>query len=76
MTFTCAEVGGIRECLRFPNNGEFHPLMYLEVRRIVGEMCFGQNRITLMLCLAEASCTRSCTWRYDEGRKCTQMHGL
>ncbi|PRW44524.1 oxidoreductase [Chlorella sorokiniana] len=24
------EVGSIKECLRFPNNGEFHPLMYLE----------------------------------------------
>ncbi|PSC69844.1 oxidoreductase [Micractinium conductrix] len=24
------EVGGIQKCLRFPNNAEFHPLMYLE----------------------------------------------
>ncbi len=25
-----ADVGGIKECLVFPNNGEFHPLKYLE----------------------------------------------
>lgn len=33
-----AEVGGIRECLRFPDNAEFHPLMYLEVGEGAGQI--------------------------------------